>query len=202
MEAQIIDNMSRTMASELATAIVGYQDVRIAVAFMSQSGLDIIHPSINTNLRSGGRIEFLIGLDMNVTEPRALQTIYNLSRENENVTVYCHTPSTQEAIYHPKLYLFRANDNILAIIGSSNLTKSGLRSNTASKHDIVGWLEVVYTSLPNGEFRNKDMYVYEDVFQRKYPDNRNIKAKIRQQLQTLRDMGFVEHIGPGRWRKL
>jgi hypothetical protein len=68
--------------------------------------------------------------------------------------------------------------------------------------DLVGWIGMVYTSLPEGEFTNQDMYVYEDVFRQKYPDNRNIRAKIRQQLQSLRDWGLVEHLGQSRWRKL
>ncbi len=35
-----------------------------------------------------------------------------------------------------------------------------------------------------------------------YPTNLNIRAKIRQQLQTLPSMGLVEHVVTGRWRKL
>ncbi len=34
-----------------------------------------------------------------------------------------------------------------------------------------------------------------------HPNNRNVRAKVRQQLQILRDMGLVEHLGPSRWRK-
>ncbi len=34
------------------------------------------------------------------------------------------------------------------------------------------------------------------------PANRNVQPKIRQQLQVLRDMGFVEFLGAGRYRLL
>jgi len=37
---------------------------------------------------------------------------------------------------------------------------------------------------------------------RKYPDNRHVRAKIRQQLQRLRDMGLVEFRGGGTYRRL
>jgi hypothetical protein len=37
-------------------------------------------------------------------------------------------------------------------------------------------------------------------FKKLYPGNRNIEAKIRQQLQHLRDAGLLEHVAAGRWR--
>jgi type II restriction enzyme len=33
-----------------------------------------------------------------------------------------------------------------------------------------------------------------------HPDNRHVPDKIRQQLQVLRDLGFVEFLGGGRYR--
>lgn len=35
--------------------------------------------------------------------------------------------------------------------------------------------------------------------QRIFPGNRNIRPKIRQQLQVLRDMGILVHVGRGEW---
>lgn len=73
---------------------------------------------------------------------------------------------------------------------------------TATRRDLVGWLGLVYDALPDGEFINTQAYEYESEFRRHYPENLNVRAKVRQQLQILRDMGFVEHLGVGRWRKL
>ncbi len=67
--------------------------------------------------------------------------------------------------------------------------------------DLVGWLRLIYDLLPSGEFTNQDIYAFEPYLQERYPSNKNIRAKIRQQLQLLRDMGLVEHLEPGRWRK-
>ena len=33
-----------------------------------------------------------------------------------------------------------------------------------------------------------------------HPDNRHVRDKIRQQLQVLRDLGLLQHPGPGLWR--
>lgn len=77
-----------------------------------------------------------------------------------------------------------------------------LRRPTPTRRDLVGWLELVYDALPDDEFTNQRVYEYESEFQRHYPENLNIRAKIRQQLQILRDMGLLEHMGPGRWWRL
>lgn len=73
---------------------------------------------------------------------------------------------------------------------------------TLERADLYGWLDLVYDVLPDGEFRNQDVYAHRDLFQRRFPRNQNIEAKVRQKLQELRDLGFIEHLGPGRWRKL
>ncbi len=47
-----------------------------------------------------------------------------------------------------------------------------------------------------------DMYGFEDFLARMHPRNRNIKPKIRQQLQILRDHDFLEFQGRGTYRVL
>ena len=69
-------------------------------------------------------------------------------------------------------------------------------------NDLVGWTKLVFDQLPIGEFTTTQTYVYENGFANIYPENRNIKAKIRQQLQVLRDLGLIEHVGKSKWRKI
>ncbi len=76
-----------------------------------------------------------------------------------------------------------------------------LRHPVPTTRDLIGWLKMVYDRLPDGEFGNQDVYAFEQEFRARYPDNKNVNAKIRQQLQVLRDMGLVRHLGPGRWEK-
>jgi len=68
--------------------------------------------------------------------------------------------------------------------------------------ELFGWMKLVYEKLPLGPFRTSDMYLYKKDFQSIYPENRNIKAKIRQQLQFLRDMGLVKNPYRDRWEKV
>lgn len=48
-------------------------------------------------------------------------------------------------------------------------------------------------------FELSDAYTLENELARLYPHNRNIRPKIRQQLQVLRDTGFIRFLGRGRY---
>lgn len=71
-----------------------------------------------------------------------------------------------------------------------------------TRADLIGWLELVYDALPEGRFTNQEIYEYEKEFRQRYPQNLNIRAKIRQQLQVLHKLGFIEHVSTGVWRKV
>lgn len=47
-----------------------------------------------------------------------------------------------------------------------------------------------------------EVYAFRDELKLKHPDNNNIEAKIRQQLQLLRDKGIIEFADRGVYRKL
>ena len=49
-------------------------------------------------------------------------------------------------------------------------------------------------------FTLDDVYAFEDRLAGVYPGNNNVRPKIRQQLQVLRDQGFLEFVGRGRYR--
>jgi len=51
-------------------------------------------------------------------------------------------------------------------------------------------------------FKLEQVYAYKQHLQKLHPENRYIKAKIRQQLQELRDLGLIEFLGRGVYRKL
>jgi type II restriction enzyme len=51
-----------------------------------------------------------------------------------------------------------------------------------------------------GTFTNDDVYAHDRELEELHPDNRNVRPKIRQQLQVLRDMGLLHHVERGLWR--
>ncbi len=67
---------------------------------------------------------------------------------------------------------------------------------------VRGWtLDVlkIARSTGNETFTLGDMYRHEVDLQKLYPGNRHIRAKIRQQLQQLRDLGILDFVTPGKY---
>jgi type II restriction enzyme len=54
--------------------------------------------------------------------------------------------------------------------------------------------------LGKTEFTTADAYIFTRELEKLHPDNRHVKDKIRQQLQVLRDMRLLVHVGRGEWR--
>lgn len=66
-----------------------------------------------------------------------------------------------------------------------------------------GWLLDVMFCIENLHkefFELDDVYGCANFLKRQHPENNYIQAKIRQQLQFLRNKGFVEFVGRGRYR--
>ena len=66
-----------------------------------------------------------------------------------------------------------------------------------------GWLIDVLLCVEQfgqTDFQLKDVYQLESKLSQLYPGNQNVRPKIRQQLQVLRDQGRLEFLGGGRYR--
>jgi hypothetical protein len=66
-----------------------------------------------------------------------------------------------------------------------------------------GWLLDVMRcveSLGQHEFTLEEIYGFERLLGELYPGNQNVRPKIRQQLQFLRDRGFLEFVSRGQYR--
>lgn len=71
--------------------------------------------------------------------------------------------------------------------------------------DTRGWLLDVLRCvdrIPSNDFKLEHIYAFVNELQEKHPENNFVKDKIRQQLQSLRDKGFIEFTARGQYRKI
>jgi type II restriction enzyme len=69
--------------------------------------------------------------------------------------------------------------------------------------DSKGWLLdvlVCVEKIKKEEFTLDEVYRFEAYLKAKHPSNNNVQAKIRQQLQFLRDKNVIEFLGRGQYR--
>lgn len=64
--------------------------------------------------------------------------------------------------------------------------------------DILKCIEKINKNI----FSLSDLYFFENYLKIKHPENNNIQAKIRQQLQVLRDKGFLKFTNKGKYEVL
>ena len=100
-----------------------YSSFNAFVAFVSTGGLKNIIDEMLAFKEAGGEVKLYLGVNLNATSKEALEKL--LENEIESYVVY----SPNNIIYHPKIYAFEGNETTRAIIGSSNLTESGLFQN-------------------------------------------------------------------------
>ena len=65
-----------------------------------------------------------------------------------------------------------------------------------------GWLLDIMNcveKLGSKNFSLDEIYAFENILSKKYPENKHIKDKIRQQLQVLRDKNYLQFLGGGKY---
>ena len=68
-----------------------------------------------------------------------------------------------------------------------------------------GWMVDVLNcveQMPYEKFTLQDLYAFSDYLSKLHPENKNVQAKIRQQLQFLRDAGLIVFLGRSVYQKL
>lgn len=92
-------------------------------------------------------------------------------------------------------------DDIHTVIQKVNTSKTLETKDLNSR----GWLMDILTCINNittPVFSLEDVYSFEEELQSRHPNNHNIRPKIRQQLQFLRDKGVIEFLGAGHYQKM
>ncbi|NMP23642.1 DEAD/DEAH box helicase family protein [Sulfobacillus harzensis] len=93
------------------------------VAFLRVSGLSTLMRQLRRFLDAGGEVKLLTGDYLYITEPEALRMLLNLG-PNLELRLWRSFGRS----FHPKAYLFETDAHAEVIVGSSNLSRSGLTS--------------------------------------------------------------------------
>lgn len=102
----------------------GYKSFAAFVAFVSVDGINQLKEGFDQFTSLGGQIRLYIGVDLHGTSKEALDLLLSLNNI-QTFIVY----SSNKIVYHPKIYSFEGDDKNMVMVGSSNLTVSGLYQN-------------------------------------------------------------------------
>jgi PLD-like domain len=104
-----------------------WDQLDIAVAWVRASGMAYLSGHLTNFLQHGGRLSVIVGIDLQNTTREGLQALLDLERYGQCETFVHHNEAG--SIFHPKLYLFRNEEEARLIVGSNNITESGLYMN-------------------------------------------------------------------------
>jgi HKD family nuclease len=104
-----------------------WRHFRAGVAFMKYSGVRHLAPALSQFVTRGGRARISVGVDFGGTTAEGLKGLLDCVGSNNEVWVYHNEGSST---FHPKLYLFKAEDGHADLaVGSGNLTEGGMFTN-------------------------------------------------------------------------
>lgn len=133
--------------------------------------------------------------DMIIKRKKAIPNRPNYFMCNINISTI---PDTGK-IYYVKNKVIQQKDSVL-----QNWKKIEFL-NKPLNFDAKGWLiDIIHCieKLKKPKFTLNEMYQFEKILAIKHPNNNNIKAKIRQQLQILRDKEYLQFESRGSYKLL
>ena len=104
-----------------------WDQLDIAVAWVRASGMVYLADRFANFLRHGGALSVIVGIDLENTTHEGLQALLDLERHGTCETYVYHNEAN--SVFHPKLYLWRNEEEARLIVASNNITQSGLYIN-------------------------------------------------------------------------
>lgn len=150
----------------------------LSVAFARENGVSAISKELSTKAK---KITLMVGIRNGVTSAQGLIALLSC-----NIKLFVVDTGATSPIFHPKIYLGSNETTACAIIGSANLTYSGLNNNIEGS-----------TVLDLNREEPKDEEFYQDIIaafdnlQHNYPEH-VISITRKRQISELLNQGRLE----------
>lgn len=199
MKISLIDNIVLTHTEVINQLISKADTLFIAVAFLKASGLKLISAELNKAVNRGCKVTIIVGQDFCITEPKALEDLFNLGKANKGFNAYM-LPQRQ-ATYHPKMYLGIVREMATLVTGSANLTRGGLDSNielstaiglsldSPTLRNVVDWFEKIANDKTIIKVDSLSISQYKAKFSVFEKINRKAQKEIQNELS---DISFLD----------
>lgn len=120
----IVDNNFHLDVIKKISELEDITELIFCVAFARSEGIELVLNTIDIDLN---KTKFFLGVRNGITSAQAL---YELVKKQ--VEVRCIDTGSSGVLFHPKVYLASNAHQGFAVVGSANLTQSGLTSNIES----------------------------------------------------------------------
>lgn len=154
---RLLTNEGGAIAGALRQLVAESERVTVAVAFAKQSGL----PEIEALEQGGRAVRFLAGTDFQQTEIELLDRLAAVPGCEARAFLGAKLVAGGGRTFHPKVYFGERGDGrAMAIVGSANFTRGGLREN----HEAAVLLDGRGSDEPLAEIRSYVDRMWTDPF--------------------------------------
>lgn len=158
-----------------------FHTFKCLIAFASYAGVNGLKQHIINSKSHISNFKIVVGIDQEGTSKEALESLLEWE---VNCFVYY---TSQRIIFHPKIYLFEGDDNVRIIVGSNNLTQTGLGQN------IEGALDYTFSKSTidsNNNVLNQITDYYSHILSES-EDSPNLKRLTAELIDLLVNSGLV-----------
>ena len=155
--------------SSIEEELLSCDKFQISVAFITQGGITPLLQVFQELERRGIKGEILTTNYLNFSQPRALETLNDLS----NIKLRMYDVNTSGIGFHTKGYIFQKNEVYRIIIGSSNMTQFALSSNREWNTKII--------STENGQVAQDVLNEFDELWESQFTVD---YEEIREQYET------------------
>ena len=124
MQINSITGRQTPLILPLCEDLIKAKAVYINVAFLMESGIKLILPQLSRLVQINVPIKILTGTYLNVTEPSAIYLLKFVLGNKADIRFY----NEHNVSFHPKGYIIEQDEDSVAYIGSSNISRSALTS--------------------------------------------------------------------------
>ena len=129
-------------------------DVDVAVAFVSEPGLDLVQGELRERLRAGNRVRILLDLETGATDPAALWELVAMNSQfPSRLLLRAYIPET--GILHSKVYISNNGDDVTLITGSANLSRAAIEDNVEHGLHLAGEVQEQVIAEAMAEFEQR-----------------------------------------------
>lgn len=170
--------ITRDLGNHLLEKMEGAFTICVLSSFVMKSGVRYLKEALKKAAQNGADIKICTGDYLYITQPEALEELLSID-ERISIRIW----KSNGVSFHPKAYLFQANEHDVLFVGSSNLSKSALNQgvewNVAVSDErevfdeaITEFLSIFYAdqTVPLNKETLEEYRKNYDEYQRKYPN--------------------------------
>lgn len=190
METRFLTQPNTEFARILKEHLINHEVVLIAIAYITKDGIK----EIEKELMQKRSVKIVCGVHGCISDLPALKNLVSRSNKLIDGRVFLGTN-----VFHPKLYVFQNKDSTALLVGSSNLTASGLHSNEEAIVEIIGSSSsqpivdaiTYFESLWNTNSVSVEKYLHEyPNYSVRHSQNDNLTSEQKQNLDLIKNKLF------------